>query len=67
MIIKKITSVLLSAAIACGVLLFSPFQAVGAVTEDLVSLDPMKGVSTVLTFNNGDQLMRSGLLQTAES
>ena len=67
MIIKKITSVLLSAAIAGGVLLFSPFQAIGAGTEDLVSLDPMKGVSTVLTFNNGDQLTRSGLLQTAES
>lgn len=65
--IRKITSVLLSAAIAGGVLLLSPFQAIGAVTGDPVSLEPMDGVSTVLKYENGDQCLRSGLLQTAES
>ena len=67
MIIRRITSALLSATIAGGVLLFSPFQAIGAVTEDPVSLDPMDGVSTVLKYENGDHRTRRGLLQTAES
>ena len=67
MIIRKITSVLLSAAIAGGVLLFSPLQALGAAADEPVSLDPMEGVSTVLRFENGEQQTRSGLLKTAVS
>ena len=67
MIIRKITSLLLSAAIAGGVLLYSPFQAMGAVVVDPVSLDPTYGVSTVIKYENGDQQTRRGMLLTAES
>ena len=67
MIIRKITSLLLSAAIAGGVLLYSPFQAMGAEVGDPVSLDPTDGVSTVIKYENGDQQTRRGMLLTAES